>query len=157
MVHCPSSKSGFTLVEFILVITALAVLVYSLVPLDNFGGINVEAAAQRLEQDLRYARELAITRNANCGIQFQTNGNYTIYQTTPSNPVLNPLTQQTFSYNLGNDFKNANLKNITSTLLVEFDPLGRPVQGAGTTLQVGDSQSTISLVVTANTGLIQRP
>lgn len=144
------------MIELVLVLTALSILVVSLAPQHNLGNINVEAAAQRLEQDLRYARELALTRNANCGVQFQINGNYLVYQTSPLTPVLNPLTQQNFSYNLGNDFKNVNLLNILTTLLIEFDPLGRPIVGGGTTLQVGNTQSTISLVVTANTGLVRR-
>lgn len=155
MVH-PSTQNGFTLIELVLVATALAILVFSMAPQDNLGGLYVEAAAQRLEQDLRYARELAVTRNINCGIQFQASGNYLVYATSPLTPVLNPLTQQSFNYNLGNNFPNVNLLNILTTLLVEFDPLGRPILGGGTTLQVGDTQSTISLVVTANTGLVRR-
>lgn len=155
MVHYPQ-KNGFTFIELVIVITSLAILVLALVPKDNLGNINVEAAAQRLEQDLRYARELAITKNLNHGIQFQTNGTYTVYQTTPLNAVLNPLTQTSFSYNLSDDFPKVNLLNILTTLLVEFDPLGKPVLGNGTTIQVGDGQKTISLVVTPNTGLVTR-
>lgn len=140
-----------------ILIAALAILVLSVAPPDNLSNITVEAAARRLEQDIRYARELAMSRNVNCGIQFQSNGDYLVYETTPTNPVLNPLTQQTFDYNLGDTFRNVNLVNVSGTLLVEFNPLGQPVQGGGTTLQVGNGVTTVSLVVTNNTGLVTRP
>ncbi len=156
MVHSPK-QNGFTLVEIVIVVACLSILVLSLVPQYNLNNINVEAATQRLEQDLRYARELALTRNVNCGIQFQANGNYTVYESTPASPTLNPLTQQSFSnYNLGNNFRNVNIVNLTGPLLVEFDPLGRPVSGANTTIQVGDAQTVISLSVTPSTGLVRR-
>lgn len=150
-------KTGFTLVEVAIVIVSLSILILSLVPQYNLNNINVEAATQRLEQDLRLARELAVTKNINCGIQFQTNGNYTLYETTPATPSLNPLTQQSFSnYNLGTHYRNVNIINLISPLLVEFDPLGRPISGANTTIQVGDTQTVISLTVTPNTGLVRR-
>lgn len=155
MVHSPNQR-GFTLLELVVVIATVSVLVAALVPQDNLSNMNVEAATQRFEQDIRYARELAVTKNVNCGLQILTNGNYTVYQGTPATPALDPLTQQSFSYNLGNNFKNVNIRNINATLLIEFDPLGKPVSGAATTVQVGDTSKTISLLVTSNTGFIQR-
>lgn len=149
-------KNGFTVVEFVILISAVAILVLALVPQDNLGNIHVEAAAQRLEQDLRYTRELALTTNTNHGIEFQTNGNYTVYRGVPSTPALNPLTQQSFSYNLQNNFPRVTIVNLVTTLRVEFDPLGRPIQGSGSTLQVSDGIKTISLNVTPTTGLVRR-
>lgn len=150
------NANGFSMIELVLVLTALSLLVVSLAPQHNLGNINVEAAAQRLEQDLRYARELAVTKRILCGLQIQSNGNSIIYEGTPASPTLNPLTRQPYSYNLNNDFKNVQFQNVMSTLVIEFNNLGTPVQGGGTTLQVGNTQSTISLVVTANTGLVRR-
>lgn len=149
-------SGGFSLVELAIVIAALSIFVYSLAPQHNLGGLYVEAAADRLEQDLRYIRELAVTRNVNCGIQIQPNGNYILYEGATSNPTLNPLTQQTYSYNLSNNFNNVSFQNIFTPLTIEFNALGRPVVGGGTTLQIGDAARSISLVVTLQTGLVRR-
>lgn len=137
-------------------IAALSILVYALAPQDNLGDLYVEAAADRLEQDLRYSRELALTRNVNCGMEIQPNGDYLIYEGSTASPTLNPLKQETFSYNLGNDFGDVQFQNINSTLVIEFNRFGQPVTGGGSTLQIGDASKTISLVVTANTGLVRR-
>lgn len=140
----------------VVVIATLSILVLAVAPSDNLSNIYVEGATQRLEQDLRYARELAVTKNINCGVEIQTNGDYSIYEGTPATKSLNPLTQQPFNYNLGNNFPDVNILNIASTLLVEFNPMGTPVSGSGTPLQVGNALKTISLTVTANTGVVQR-
>lgn len=155
MVRSPNHK-GFTLIELAIVVATLAILVFALAPQDNLGDLYVEAAADRLEQDLRYARELAVTRNVNCGIEIQANGNYVIYEGNSSSPALNPLTQESYSYNLSNDFNNVQFQNISTTLTIEFNSFGQPVTGGGSTLQIGDASTTISLVVTPNTGLVRR-
>lgn len=156
MLRSPFFKSGFTLVEVVIVVASLSILVLSLVPQSNLGNVYVEAAAQRLEQDFRYARDLAVTKNINCGIEFQTNGNYTVYENTTATPALNPLTQQPFQYNLNNNFKNVAIINLVGTLRIEFNRNGTPILGQGSILQVSDNQKTISLTVTPNTGFIQR-
>ena len=154
---CSLNHRGSTLVELAIAIAILAILVYSLAPQDNLGGLYVEAAADRLEQDLRYIRELAVTRNVNCGIQIQPNGDTILYEGTTASPARNPLTQQAYSYNLSDDFNNVQFQNIITTLTIEFDTVGRPVTGGGSTLQIGETGGgTISLMVTPSTGLVRR-
>lgn len=156
MIHSPN-KRGFTLIEAVVVIASLVILAMALVPQDNLSNVNVEAATQRLEEDLRYAKELALIKNINCGIQITANGNYLLYEGTPATPTLNPLTQQNFiNYNLGQNFKKANIVNLVGTLQIEFNPTGQPVMGSGSIIQVGDGLKTISLQITPNTGLVQR-
>lgn len=147
---------GFTLIEVAIVIATVALLVVSLAPQDNVGDLNVEAAADRLEQDLRYVRELALTRNLNCGITIQSNGDYVLYEGSLATPTLNPLTRESYSYNLANDFNNVQFQNIITSLTIEFDSFGEPITGGGATLQIGDASKTISLTVTASTGLVRR-
>lgn len=132
---------------------ALAAIALSLTPQDSFQSLDLEMAARRVEQDLTYARERAHITNNNCGIQFVANGNYTAYQNTISTPLSNPHTNQSLIVNLSDTYDNV---NVATTLNVEFDPNGRPVMGGGQTLSIAGINSAITLLVTSNTGLIQR-
>lgn len=133
--------------------TLMGILALSFIPQDSLQRFNLETATARVEQDLRYARELATTTGANCGINFIANGSYTVYSPSIASPVLNPLTKQAFIEDIGLAYKNVNVAN---SIQVEFSPLGRPVLGSGQTVQLTDGQTTASLLVTPNTGIVIR-
>lgn len=125
-------------------------------PKDYSGTFNLEMAAQRVMQDIHYAHELASITNENCGVQFTASGTYTVYrQATPVNLATDPLTQQPAIVDLGELFDNV---YVLSAVQFEFDPLGRPVIGSGQTVQLASSgsQDTVTLLVTPNTGVVQR-
>lgn len=110
-------------------------------------------AALRVTQDLHYAHELAAIKNTNCGVLFNVNGTYTVYEGSTATPATDPLKREPAIIDLGTLFKNV---QILSNVQFEFDPLGRPVTGGGQTVQVGDGIGTVTLLVTANTGIVQR-
>lgn len=118
--------------------------------LENF---QVETATKQIEHVLNYVRDLAQTKNINCGVSFTANGDYLVYELTHGAPATHPLTQQPWIVNLSSEFRNVNVLN---TLDVEFDPLGRPVMGGGSTIQIGNGFLTFSLYVNPSTGFIQR-
>lgn len=132
---------------------ALSVLALSVIPQDHLQTFNLETAVTKVENDLRYARELALTTNTNCGINFIANGSYTLYQSSSALPFTNPLTKQPFVYNLANEFRNVNVQN---SIQVEFNFLGRPVIGSGQTIQIGNGLTTANLLVIPNTGVVER-
>lgn len=136
-----------------MVILLLGILALSVTPLDSYRTFNLEMAALRVTQDLHYAHELAAIKNTNCGILFNVNGTYTVYEGTSATPATDPLRRQPAIIDLGTLFKNV---QILSNVQFEFDPLGRPVTGGGQTVQVGDGIGTVTLLVTANTGIVQR-
>jgi len=115
--------------------------------------MNLETAAEKVANDLRYARELAGITNTNCGISFVANGDYTVYQNSVATPAVNPLTRQTFVTDIDSLFKKVSLQN---TVQVEFNPSGKPVMGSGQTIQLTNGSQTASLYVTPNTGFILR-
>lgn len=145
--------AGFTLVEVVLVIMTLGILTLTLIPQDNLGSFDLEMAAQKVEQEIRYAKHLATITNINCGVNFVATQSYTVYQQSTNNPVLSPHTREALVTNLSSQFKNVNVLN---NVQFEFDSLGRPVLGGGQTVQIGNGVSTISLLLTPSTGVIQR-
>ena len=131
--------------------TLMGILALSFIPKDSLLTFHLDTAAARVKQDLRYAQELAITTNTNCGINFIAGGNYTVYSQNTGNPVANPFTKQTFVENIGQSFKKVSVAN---NIQVEFDPLGKPVLGSGQNVQLTNGISTVSLLVTPNTGVV---
>lgn len=145
--------AGFTLIELVVVIMTLGILALTLIPQDNLRNFDLEMAAQKVEQEIRYAKHLATITNTNCGVNFVATQSYTVYQQLTTNPVLSPHTREPLVTNLGDQFKSVNVLN---NVQFEFDSLGRPVLGGGQTVMIGNGINTISLLVTPNTGVIQR-
>lgn len=148
-----TSSPGFTLIELVTTIVVVGILALSFAPLENFQQFNVEMAAQKVEQEIRFAKELASTSNANHGFSFATNAAYTVYRQPGFVPVTNPLTQQPLTTNITNEYHNVHILNSGS---FEFDPMGKPVVGGGTSVQLGDNTYTVTINVSANTGIISR-
>ena len=134
-------------------VVVVGLLAIFLIPRDALNTIHLQTAAAKVQNDLHYAKELAITTNTNCGVSFEANGSYTVYQQSLLTPAVNPLTQQPYVIDIGQLFKNIRIQN---TVRIEFDPTGKPVLGGGLTVQVSSPQSALSLYVTPNTGLIQQ-
>lgn len=69
---------GFTFVEVVLMIVILSILTLILTPriTDALGRIRLNAAAQKLVADIRYARGLAISNHDTHGVEFNTGGNF---------------------------------------------------------------------------------
>lgn len=132
----------------------LGLFVFAWIPQDSSSTFNLEMAVQRVMQDIHYAHELAAITNENCGVQFTANSTYTIYRNaTPSNAAKDPLTQQPSVVNINQRFKPV---QVLTTVRFEFDPMGRPTIGGGQTVQIGSGNNTATLLVTANTGVVQR-
>jgi len=142
-----------TLVELVLVVFLLGLLVASSEPFvaATVGRTGLEAAARRVRADVVYARELAVLTGTNHGANFVTNQPYIVYRQTTANPVVDPLTQQPFSQDpltMGN-------VAVTGNYQVEFDSRGSPVIGGGGSVNLSGGGGGRSVVVRANTGLVE--
>ena len=108
-------------------------------------------------QDIRYAQQLAITRQVAHGVSFDPSGEtYFVYRQNTSNIVKDPATQKplSISYATGK-FLGINLVSATFVLplnSVEFNSLGAPASGGAVTLSFNGIAKTIQ--VEANTGRI---
>jgi len=144
-------SSGFTFVELLLVVSLLSLLVASLAPSISIRSGGIEAATKKVVSDLRYAQEQAMMTNVNHGIQFNNGGAYVMYRQSSATPVADPLRLTSFSEDLS-EFRNVSLQ---TTLQVEFDSVGRPVLGGGSSVVLSNGAGTRTLRVVANTGLVE--
>lgn len=145
-------KSGFTLMELIVVIGMLSVIaLLFVVSTGNIGDVSVDSASWKIQSDLRYAHQLAVSKRINHGIVFTQGGNYTVYAGTVANPVRNPETQAPMIENLQR-FSSVQVNN---NFHVEFNPIGKPVIGGGGYVEIiSDSGSWRRIFVETNTGAV---
>ncbi len=148
----------------LLVLAAVAIPLIS-----NFGTLAVTEAATKVQADLRYAKELAITSNLHTRVAFSTgSNNYTITQDNGTGTFVNitdPLTKATsftVSFTTLTEYKGVSITAVSfaGQTTLEFDALGRPYSvNAGVATILG-SDGTITLngatviTVTKNTGSI---
>jgi len=147
--------AGFTLVE-----TVILMLIISILAVISFPALNqamqhlrLRSASERLISDLRYARELALSRHGTYGIEFNTTNNtYEVFswdgiaKTTVSDPTTgNPLLVDfdTLPGTNGVSITSANTcQGVCSSEQIRIDSFGKPSDSAGTALQ---SAATIML------------
>lgn len=141
---------GFTLVELVLVLLLLGILAAAAIPRVPVSPTGVDAAARKIRSDLHYARSLAMTRGRNHGIEFAGGAPYILYDQTPTNPVLDPLSRAAFS----EDLRRFGRSEVTNSLRVEFDSWGRPILGGGGSVSVSNGTFARTLNILAETGFV---
>ena len=76
-------SKGFTLVEMVIVVVVLSTVVLIVYPriAGAVDSLRISAAAQRLGNDIRYVRDLALSDHGTYGITFDSgNNSYTVFQ-----------------------------------------------------------------------------
>ena len=128
--------------------------------------VNLAAAKQKLQSDLRYAQLLAFTQQVNHGLIFNpTTEVYSVYSQNTTNIIKDPASQKAFTVDYVNDnvYKGVGIVSTSfgspTTNRVEFDSYGAPSDGTsaltadGTvTLTAGGTNLTVT--VTKNTGKV---
>lgn len=143
------NEKGFSLAELVVVVATIAFLTWVVLPRDYVVNASLGAAAYKIQSDIRYAQELAMTKGTRHQIRFFSSTNRYDVVTASGQPVANPLTgdgSYVMDFNAG-AFPGVQL---SSTVTVEFDSLGRPNAGQTISLNAGARVVT----VTAETGLV---
>jgi MSHA pilin protein MshC len=136
------NRKGFTLIELVMVLVLIGIVAMFVAPkLGDVTGTKTGAFRDKLKADIRYAQNLAMTRNARYRVFFNTapapapNG----YAVTDSagTVVQDPAGGGSLSVVLN----AGNYVNITFAVaplypFIEFDSLGRPYDNAGSLLAV---------------------
>lgn len=127
-------ERGFTLIELIVVMTALGLLIWVALPRSFGSDMHLYTAARQLQSDVRYAQELAMTMGKRHRIRFYATptNQYRIVKFDGSEvDVGNPLTgAASFVVDLNNPPPAVQLDSGAPSYL-EFDSLGRPFDSAG--------------------------
>jgi prepilin-type N-terminal cleavage/methylation domain-containing protein len=165
---------GFTLIELVMVIVLIGILAAFVAPnLGNITSTNAGAFSDKLRADIRYAQNLAMTRNARARVYFNGTGAAPAvgYAVAQDNSAVGDCSSfvvaadpagggnLTVTLNTG-DY--ANITVASSTNCLEYDSLGRPYDcianlaicsatSAGVTVTINP---TGSVAITAQTGAV---
>ncbi len=161
---------GFTLIEMVMIIVVMGIMAVLAVPLiSSFSTLAVSEAARKIQGDLRYAQELAVTSNLHTRVAFSTgSNNYTVTQDNGSGTyvaIVDPLTKASsfvVSFSTITEYKNLSITAVSfgGQTTLEFDALGRPYSVSGGTATIFAADGTVTLnsatviTVTRGTGMV---
>lgn len=162
-------KRAFTLIELVMVMVLIAIMAATVsVVISSYQTQHLRAAVERIANDLRYAKSLALSSSKWTGIAFQASptNTYNIYQTDGTTDTKIKFPQyptQDYIVNLNNDYKGVGISsvNISSGSKVEFDPYGTPYDdkngsalAATGVITLSGNGSSVTINISAATGRI---
>jgi len=148
------SQKGFTLLELVLILTMIGMVSVGLFNASTIQTVDVEPAAIKVINDIRFAQDRAMVTGRNHGFITNSTTQYTIYDSVPTTPTMDPSSQTNMVISLSPTYQNVVFQN---NYQIEFNSLGTPVVGAGTNISLSNGSVTKQFLVTNNTGLINLP
>ncbi len=147
-------SKGFTLLELVLLMSLVAIVSLGLYSNMTPTDISVDSAVLKLAHDLRFAQDRAMTTGRNHGFRTLSTTQYEIYDQSPGSPTTDPTGQGPMVINLTTDYKNVIFQG---TYQIEFNSVGSPTVGGGSSIGLTNGTETKNFSVTNNTGLINLP
>lgn len=141
------NRSGFTLIEVLLVILIMGILAAVSVPRFNFALVSKQKAdntAQQLVTDLRYTRSLAISDAAS-----NTSG-YELQLKSDSYQIVNLASSEVI-----NKYPIDEAVKCDGAGSFKFGPMGNLLSGSGTKLVVSAEGKTFTITIISGTGTIK--
>ncbi|EKD50763.1 MAG: hypothetical protein ACD_62C00432G0002 [uncultured bacterium] len=153
-----NNPHGFTLIELVLVIALMGILGYTAIPaITSTQTFGLDNASRKLEADLRYAQNTAMTTGEPHGFRTITDGttsDYEIYEVVSNQPINSPYDRLPMIEDFTESYKGISFKDDNS-YDIRFDAQGNPtfiVGGQNIILRnPGNETKTISI---NNIGLI---
>lgn len=145
-------RKGFSIIELIITVAVVAILaVLYISSTGDLSNVSIDAASRKVQSDLRYTQHLATTTGVNHGAVFTANVGYEVYQGSPGNPVIDPVTRQNLVVNLA-EFQGV---TVSTNYQVEFSPVGEPIMGGdGRVRLTSSSGATRDVYVVDKTGAV---
>ena len=155
-------SSGFTLIEIIVVIVLIAIITFVAVPQmgNTIRTKRLFDAVEKLNDDLNYCRDYAISQHTNTWVVFDiVNNSYQMsFGAIPppgSTPLYDPARNTTGSFTLNTDYIGVTLQSVSfAGLSISFNWWGTPSEGGTVVLTNGINTHTTT--VNAETGYVQR-
>lgn len=155
-------RKGFTLIELVMVLVLLGIMAAVIVPrLPNVASTKAAAFVDKLRADIRFAQNLAMTRNVRTRVNFTGATRYDVLSSTTgtctSFPLAtDPATGQPFTIDLTvAPYTGA---GITLTLpamnCLEYNSLGKPYNCAGLGNVCSAVASGLTVTVNANAAAV---
>lgn len=146
---------GFTLIEFVLVITVVGILAVSMMHAIDTSGPSIELARRKIASDLRYAQSRALTTKQVYGFRTLSSTSYEIYQNSPGNPVIDPATGQSMTVNLNEKYGSVIFSQINYQ--ISFNGNGTTNVAEDYSISVGISDNTKNILIFSGSGAITLP
>ena len=155
------SQSGFTLIEIIIVIVLIAIMTFVAVPQmsNTLRAKRLYDAVEKLNDDINYCRDYAISQHTNTGIVYDIGLNrYRLFYGTSwatAIPLIDPARNSNTWLTISTDYIGVSLQSVSFTnTRVSFDWWGTPSEGGTVVLTNGINTHTTT--VNAETGYVQR-
>ena len=134
------SERGFTFSEVVLVVLVLGIIValYTSTTGD-LSNVTIDTVSRKIQSDIRYAHQLAVTTGQNHGALFTLNAGYEIYEGSPGNYAKDPVTRTDFVVDIS-AFEGIYIGN---NYQVEFNSRGEPVMGGGSRVRLATTSGAI--------------
>ncbi len=150
--HC--RKSGFTLIEIIIVVVILSIAAMAAIPMmSSASSVQIRSAANLIAADLEYAKSMAISRGQNYYVRFSEGTNS--YQIEDQNHIViqHPVKKgfpYVMSFSNEKRLGKVDITNVTFTPdvldnVVRFDCLGSPDNGGTITISADGTTATITV------------
>lgn len=149
-------RSGFTLLELLIVMVILAIAAAMVIPNISSGkDLEATSAARLITADLEYAQNMAITHQEPVTVTFSVSSeSYTLSNT--SGPLIHPMTKTAYTIALASQQGFSGLDIVSANFggsdTVSFDEIGTPSNAGSVTVQSGASRYRID--VAAATGRV---
>ena len=165
------NRKGFTLIELVMVIVLIGILAVIAAPkLGNITSTNAGAFTDKLRADVRYAQNLAMTRNARTRVNFSTTS-YSVLSSpsgtcNPFTTDVDPATGGPYSVTLDTGSYAGIALTLPAMTCLEYDSLGQPynctglgnvcsTNSGGMTVTVnGNAVPAGNITITAQTGAV---
>lgn len=146
-----NNTHGMTAIELLIVVSLLAIMGGVYVGMVDLTGSALDRGIRRLEADLRFAQQQAMTEEVNYG--FLTTGpqSYQIYRGTPGTLATDPHTRQGMAISLATWYAGI---RFGGTYQLEFTKDGVPIVGGSNTIVLGLGGRLRWVTVAPTTGLI---